>query len=90
MILLFAALIVKKHLSWYLLHKHISYEAASKLDKQINDLIKAIGINSLDICESFGIPSHVVFAPIYSGYQEYYKSEVTNGEHYDIKMRPKF
>ena len=81
---------VRKNLAWYLINHHISHEAANKLDNQINDVIKDIGKNSLEICESFGIPSHVVFAPIYSGYQEYYKSDITNGEHYDVKMKPKF
>lgn len=89
-LLLTAATIVKKNLSWYLMNKLISMEAGSKLPAQINNLIKEIGSSSLELCESFGIPGHVILAPIYNGYKEYYKADITNGEHYDVTMRPKF
>lgn len=85
-----AAKFVKTNLDWYLLNKIISVEAALILNDQINDQIKSIGNHSLDICEGFGVPKNVVFAPIYTGYQEYYKSDITNGEHYDQHGRPKF
>lgn len=44
----------------------------------------------MEICRGFGIPDHVVFAPIYTGYENYYKVDQTGGEHYDVIMRPKF
>jgi hypothetical protein len=89
-ILLYAANLVKKHLAWYLMNQVISESAARNLHEQINNLIKKIGKFSLDICESFGIPRHLLTAPIYTGIEEYYKTDVTNGEHWNIKGRPKF
>jgi hypothetical protein len=44
----------------------------------------------MEICEGFGIPKHTVHAPMYTGYEKYYKSDVTGGEHYDVPLRPKF
>jgi hypothetical protein len=81
---------VKKNLSWFLLNDAISHKAAQKLPEQINTVIKAVATHSMEICEGFGIPKHIVHAPIYTGYEKYYKSDVTNGEHYDVVLRPKF
>ena len=86
---LVAAKFVKQNLDWFLLTDSISKEAAGLLHEQINELIKSIGVHSLDICAGFGVPKNAIFAPIYTGYQDYYKSEVTNGEHYQYN-RPKF
>jgi hypothetical protein len=88
-ILLVAAKFVKNNLDWFLLNNIISREAALLVHGQINELIKKIGVHSMDICEGFGVPKNVIFAPIYHGYQEYYKSDITNGEHYQFG-RPKF
>ena len=88
--LLFAAIYVRKNLSWFLLHDAISTSAANKLSSQINSTIKEISKHSMEICEGFGIPKHIVHAPIYTGYQKYYNVDITNGEHYDIPLRPKF
>jgi len=86
---LVAAKYVKHHLDWFLLTDNISKEAAGLLHEQINELIKSIGVHSLDICEGFGVPKNAIYAPIYTGYQDYYKSDVTNGEHYQYN-RAKF
>lgn len=89
-ILLYAAMIVRKNSSWFLMNDLISKEASHKLEKQINNLIKAVSKYSMEICESFGIPKHSIYAPIYTGYEEYYKVDITDGEHHDIPLRPKF
>lgn len=68
----------------------ITKEAALKIDAQINGLIKSVGKYSMELCEGFGIPKHLVHAPIYTGYEEYYKVDHTQGEHHNIAMRPKF
>jgi hypothetical protein len=87
--LLVAAKFVKNNLDWYLLNNIVSKEAALLLHGQVNELIKAVGLYSLDICEGFGLPKNAIYAPIYTGIEEYYKSDITNGEHY-LTMRPKF
>jgi hypothetical protein len=88
MIKLVAAEFVKKHLDWFIINSLIQKDAAFKLSDQINNLIADLGKHSLDICESFGIPHHLIYAPIYTGYKEYYKVDKTQGEHYNL--RPKF
>lgn len=85
-----AALVVNRNLAWFLMNNLISSDASLKLETQINHLIKIISTYSLDLCEGFGIPKHSVHAPIYTGYEEYYKVDYTNGEHYNISLRPKF
>jgi len=87
--LLEAALFVKKKMDWFLLHDYVSKEAANDLNVQVNNLIKEISKFSFEICQGFNVPEHVVFAPIYTGYQEYYKVDKTDGEHHDLP-RPKF
>jgi len=87
--LLEAALYVKKKLDWFLINEYVSKEAANDLNSNISSLIKEIGKHSFEICQGFNIPEHVVFSPIYTGYQEYYKVPQTGGEHHDLP-RPKF
>ena len=82
-----AASYVKKNLDWFILNNSISNEAALNLAEQINVKIKDIAINSLKICEAFNIPKHIIYAPIYTGYKEYYDIDTTNGEHYNLKSK---
>jgi len=87
--LLEAALFVKKKMDWFLVNEYVTKEAANDLNVQINALIKVIGKHSFEICQGFNIPEHVVYAPIYTGYQQYYKVPRTGGEHHDLP-KPKF
>ncbi len=87
--LLEAELFVRKKIDWFLVNEYVSKEAASDLNVQVNSLIKEISKYSMEICQGFSIPEHVVYAPIYTGYQEYYKVPQTGGEHHDLP-RPKF
>lgn len=90
-VLLTASKFVNKHLSWFLTNGAISTEAASALPKQLNGLIRVLGNQSLELCENLGVPRSLIFAPIYTGYQNYYKSDFTQGEHYDLlNLKPKF
>ncbi len=86
--LLFALKSVMRHMSWYLMDGVLSKSAGSKLSEQINDTIKKLAPHSLTICHAFGVPKQLLKAPMYTGYQEYYKSDYTNGEHNNFK--PKF
>lgn len=87
-LLLEAARFVNKHLPWFIINKLVSVEAAKLLPSQINTVIKAVGKHTMSLCEAFNIPQHTVYAPIYTGYKEYYKADKTQGEHYNL--RPKF
>jgi hypothetical protein len=88
LLLIEAASFIKKHLDWYLMNNFISPEAANNLSSSLNDEIKEVGAHSLEICEAFNIPKHIIYAPIYTGYRQYYIVDKTNGEHWDLK--PKF
>lgn len=90
LIKLVAAKFIQKNLDWYLLNGFVNIETANLFNYQIDELIKSVGKYALNICEGFGIPPHVIHAPIYTGYQEYYKEDISNGEHYRVIMRPKF
>jgi hypothetical protein len=87
MIKLVAALFVKKHLDWFILNNLVQINAGSKLSEQINNLIRDLGKESLNICEGFGIPHHSIYAPIYTGYKEYYQVDKTQGEHYNLRSK---
>ena len=89
LLLVEAGLYVKKRLDWYLLHDFISSEAGRNLPDKINEHIKLLGSQSLEICQAFNIPNHIVYAPIYTGYTKYYSVDKTDGEHWDL-VKPKF
>jgi hypothetical protein len=88
MIKLVAGLFVKKNIDWFILNNLVNPSGAGMLNEQLNNLISELGKHSLEVCEGFGIPKHVIYAPIYTGYKEYYKIDKTQGEHYNY--RPKF
>lgn len=85
-----AAKYVFKYLSYYLVQNAITKLAALALKNEIDDIIREIGKHSLEICEGFNIPHHLVKAPVYTGYKEYYSVDHTGGEHYNKINRPKF
>ena len=65
----------------------LSLSAGGKLHRQITDIIKKLSPHSLAICKAFGVPEQQISAPMYTGYQEYYKRDYTQGEH---NFKPKF
>lgn len=87
--LLEAADFVQKNLSWFFMNEYICLEAGNKLGAQINELIKELAKYQFEICRGFGIPEHVIYAPIYTGLKEYYSVDKTDGEHYNLP-RTKF
>jgi hypothetical protein len=91
-LLLYAAEYVNSHIDWYIIHNMVKKTSAQQLTYQLKELIRNLGRHSLNICEGFGIPEHVIHAPIYTGYQKYYSVDQTNGEHYSVwgNMKPKF
>lgn len=89
MLLLEASAYIKLHLDWFLINGYISHIIGSSLEKYFNDKIKLLSYYAEDICFGFNIPKDSLIAPIYTGYQEYYSVDKTNGEHYS-RQRPKF
>jgi acyl-CoA oxidase len=78
---IFAGKSVIKNLGWYLYSGALSTLAGTNLNKQINDVIAKVAPHSLEICNAFGVPEQQISAPMYTGYQEYYKRDYTKGEH---------
>lgn len=87
--LLEAAIYARKKIDWFLINGYVSNEAAVDLNENINKLIKEISVHSFELCQGYGIPEHCNWAPIYTGYQEYYKVDQTGGEHHNLP-RAKF
>ena len=79
-----------KHLGWYLHNKIINLSAGRILAFQVNDVIKKLSPQAILICNAFGIPEHQLLEPIYTGYQDYYRNDFTNGEHHEKHFKPKF
>lgn len=88
-ILVNLGLLVEKQLSFFLINKLISIEAAKSLKGEINQKIRELGANLMDLVKGFGVPEHMVHAPIFTGYQKYYQSEISDGEHF-TRLRAKF
>jgi hypothetical protein len=88
LLLIEAASFIKNNLDWYLMNDFISNEAAQNLPNSLNEVIAEVGKYALQICEAFNIPKHMIYAPIYTGYREYYLVDKTDGEHWNLK--PKF
>jgi hypothetical protein len=87
--LLEAALFTRRKMDWFVVHGYVCKEAALDLNQNINKLIKEISPHSFELCQGYGIPEHTLWAPIYTGYQEYYNVDQTGGEHHNLQ-RAKF
>ena len=71
-------------MSWFLINDYISKEAKLDLDANINILIKEISKHSFELCQGYGVPEHVMWAPIYTGLESYYNVDKTDGEHHNL------
>jgi len=87
--LLEAALYARKKMDWFLINGYVNKEASLDLNQNINKLIKEISPHSFELCQGYGVPEHTLWAPIYTGYQEYYNVDQTGGEHHNLQ-RAKF
>ena len=85
--LVFAGKSVLRHLGWYMFNNIINPTAAGRLSREVNDVIKKLSPHSMTICNAFGLPEQQISAPMYTGYQTYYKRDYTQGEH---NYKPKF
>lgn len=77
--------VVLENLSWYLIHNTINNKAAADLKNTYRGLIAEIHPNALNVVNSFGIPEHLLTAPIAQNYEDF-NSRPNGGEVY----RPKF
>lgn len=84
-----AALFCRKKMDWFLVNGYVCKEATIDLNENINKIIKEISPHSFELCQGYGVPEHCLWAPIYTGYQEYYNVDKTGGEHHNL-ARAKF
>ena len=82
--LLEAAIYARKKSDWFLINNYVCKEALIDLDMNINKLIKELSKHSFELCQGYGIPENTLWAPIYTGYQEYYNVDKTGGEHHNL------
>ena len=72
---------VIENLAWYLMHNYISVEAAENLKTDYRKILEEVHKNSLKIVNSFGIPEHLLTAPIAQDYEDF-NSRPNGGEVY--------
>ena len=68
---LFMISCIEKDLSWYLINDLITTEQAAELLNESKRLCRELGPESMDLVSGFGIPAHVLSAPIAQDWIEF-------------------
>lgn len=64
---------IKRNLSWFMIHKILNEENSKLILNEIKKLCKEIAIVWKDIIDAFGIPEHMLTAPITHNWIDYNK-----------------
>ena len=75
---LYGAILIKKHLSWYLQEGILNSSSVKKLDAKIAKGCRELGERLEELLDGFGIPSHLIYAPIAKDWQTYNDKEDDN------------
>jgi len=76
---LFGVYLLNKDIGWFLVSESISTVAAKNLNATYKQLIKQFHPYALDLVNSFGIPEHLLTAPVAQDYVEFNKLPWTEG-----------
>ena len=68
---LFALMIFKNHIGFYVTRGLMGLDTAKLVDPEHNEAVKVLAPSALKIVESFGLPEQAVNTPIATGYQKY-------------------
>lgn len=77
--------VVQDNLAWYLIHSTISLKAGEELKKSFGESVREMHGVGLSLVNSFGIPEHLLTAPIAQDYEDY-NSRPNGGEVYRAKL----
>ena len=90
---LYGALLIKKNLSWYLQEGILTSSTVKKLEGKISKACKELGERLEELLDGFGIPNHLVYAPIAKDWQTYNDKEEDNvgevSKGHPFKQNPK-
>ncbi|KAL3161451.1 hypothetical protein ABBQ32_010335 [Trebouxia sp. C0010 RCD-2024] len=78
---LYAMKVIETNLGWYMSEGMLSTEVGAAVPQQIRDLCNELGPSGQKLCDSFGIPDHLIAAPIATNWVEYNKVD-NQGELY--------
>jgi len=76
---LYGTYLLNKDIGWFLISGSISVKAAQHLNIRHKALVKEFHAYALDIVNSFGIPEHLLSAPVAQDYIEFNKLPWTEG-----------
>ena len=77
--------VVLDNLSWFLIHNTVNLKAGEDLRKSFGDCVREIHGVGLGLVNSFGIPEHLLTAPIAQDYEDY-NSRPNGGEVYRARL----
>ncbi len=77
--------VVVENLSWFLIHDTVNNKAAEELNVAYRENIREIHPHALNLVNSFGIPEHLLTAPIAQNYEDF-NSRPNGGEVYRAKL----
>ena len=81
----YLAQVVSEHLPWFLIHNTVSTKAAIELKNSYLDCIREMHPQALNLVNSFGIPEHLLTAPIAQNYEDF-NSRPNGGEVFKAKL----
>jgi len=85
MVRTYLAHVVLENLSWYLIHGTVNAKAATELKSTYREWIHEIHPQALNIVNAFGIPEHLLTAPIAQNYEDF-NSRPNQGEVFKPKL----
>lgn len=83
---LYALKVIETNLGWYMSEGLLSTEVGRAVPQHIRDICKQLAPSAQRLCESFGIPDHLIAAPIATNWVDYNKVD-NQGEMYGSMFR---
>ena len=75
---LYGSILIQKHLSWYLKEGILNASSVKKLEAKIAKGCKELGERLEELLDGFGIPAHLIYAPIAKDWQTFNDKEDDN------------
>ncbi|DBA83512.1 hypothetical protein WJX79_008785 [Trebouxia sp. C0005] len=83
---LYAMKVIETNLGWYMSEGLLSTQVGTAVPQHIRDICKELAPSAQRLCESFGIPDHLIAAPIATNWVDYNKVD-NQGEMYGSMFR---
>lgn len=83
---LYAMKVIETNLGWYMSEGLLSTQVGTAVPQHIRNICKELAPSAQRLCESFGIPDHLIAAPIATNWVDYNKVD-NQGEMYGSMFR---